>query len=172
DSALIERKAIMEWVYKPDVQEDFLRESNRRVQSSGKWLLEHSVFQDWLVSPSKRILRILGCPGSGKTVLSTSIVDYVQQLQGKGTAESKCHCATYFYCSKSEQNQDVLLILAGLIKQILCQLDDLPPFITDCYNRSLRSGRSSLTMTDNPKLLLQSLCNLFSQLYIVIDGLD
>jgi Cdc6-like AAA superfamily ATPase len=154
---------MMDWVCKTDAQDDFLRESNRRVQPCGKWLLEHAVFQDWLTSSNNRILRILGCPGSGKTVLSTSIIEYIQQAQHADAS----NCTTYFYCSKSEQNQDVLSILTGLIKQILAQLDDLPSLVSDYYNRSLKSGRTSLSMNDNPALLLESLCSPFSQLYIV-----
>ncbi|KAK6538895.1 hypothetical protein TWF694_010452 [Orbilia ellipsospora] len=173
-ATLEQRRQIMNWISNHDPQADFARESRRRVKASGQWLLNTNTFQSWQYSPDERILRIVGSPGSGKTVLSTTIVEYLQKQHPKiiDLSGLRSSCTAYFYCSKSEQNQDHLSILAGLIKQIVSQLDAVPTSVADCYTQSCKAGRSTLSIADNPEALLKSIASIFGKLHLVIDGLD
>ncbi|KAK6526948.1 hypothetical protein TWF281_010144 [Arthrobotrys megalospora] len=163
-----QRKNVMDWVSNSDPAVDFTRESQRRVSSSGQWLIKHKTYKGWLSSSDKRLLRVIGCPGSGKTVLSTTIIENLQQIQHpKATA-----CTAYFYCSKSDQYQGTQVILCGLIKQILSQSKQLPDCVMECYEKSCAAGRSSLSIADDPGALLRSIAQEFGSLYIVVDGLD
>ncbi|KAK6508348.1 hypothetical protein TWF506_010442 [Arthrobotrys conoides] len=169
------RQNVMNWVSNIDPGEDFARESQRRVESSGHWLLKHQVYQDWLTSSETRLLRVIGCPGSGKTVLSTTIIENLQAQHPKILARPNQipTCTAYFYCSKStDQSQVTAVILCGLIKQILPRFEQLPTCVIDCYKKSCAAGRSSLSTADDPEALIKSIAQEFGSLYIVVDGLD
>ncbi|EPS41471.1 hypothetical protein H072_4653 [Dactylellina haptotyla CBS 200.50] len=171
-----QRMSIMNWVSNSDPESDFATECRRRVESSGEWLLCDDIFQTWQTSPERRILRIIGSPGAGKTVLSTTIIEHLQRTCPKIPEEtvqkSKPNCTAFFYCSKSEQGQNLVSILAGIIKQTLSTLRWIPEPVIECFERSRAAGRSKLSLADNPEALLKKLSPLFSRFYLVIDGLD
>ncbi|KAJ6257569.1 hypothetical protein Dda_7354 [Drechslerella dactyloides] len=178
-ASLDQRKSIMKWISSSDPQMDSARASRGRVEASGQWLLgqnnEHSaIFKSWLDSTDKKILRIVGRPGSGKTVLSTAIIEHLQQQHAyRETAKpSTAVCTTYFFCSKSNQGQDFQSVLAGLMKQILVQLPELPQCVVDCFQISSGNNRNTLTIADSPEKLFEEISHLFKKLYLVIDGLD
>ncbi|KAK6336223.1 hypothetical protein TWF696_001786 [Orbilia brochopaga] len=178
-AALDQRRSIMKWISSSDPQQDFSRVSQDRIESSGQWLLEqnneHSaIFKSWLDSiADKRILRVVGRPGSGKTVLSTAIIDHLQQQTYLKNLDPRTSiCTTYFFCSKSNQGQNFQAILAGLMKQILVQLREVPPCVIECFQRSSGNDRGTLTIADGPERLFKELSRSFYKLYLVIDGLD
>ncbi|KAK6349035.1 hypothetical protein TWF730_009795 [Orbilia blumenaviensis] len=168
------RVKITNWVSNADPGLDFTRESSRRVKQSGQWLLKHQTYKKLLRSSEKRLLRVLGSPGSGKTVLSTTIIEDLQSQNLKiPTAPNHSAAFTaYFYCSKSDQGQETLVILCGLIKQILSQFEELPECVTECYKKSCAAGRPSLTAADGPETLLETIVQKLGSLYIVVDGID
>ncbi|KAF3201557.1 hypothetical protein TWF679_011301 [Orbilia oligospora] len=169
---------IMKWVSGRDPSMDFLRESQHRIHSSGQWFLGHHAYIDWLYSDSShnRLLRIIGCPGSGKTVLSTTIIEDLRserQHPQSLVRSALNNCTTYFYCSAANGELQFCdyftIILSSLIKQILQQLQRLPTEVIEYYQRSLAVGRFSLSAADDPKTLLESLAREFDNLFIVID---
>ncbi|KAF3109592.1 hypothetical protein TWF706_001450 [Orbilia oligospora] len=169
------RKKVMDWVSSSDPGVDFTRESQRRVESSGQWLIKHQIYRDWLASPKNRLLRVIGRPGSGKTVLSTTIIENLQAQHPKILARPKQipSCTAYFYCSKStDQSQATEVIFSGLIKQILSRFEQLPKCVIECYKKSCGAGRASLSTADDPEALIKALAEEFGTLYIVVDGLD
>ncbi|KAF3119188.1 hypothetical protein TWF569_004293 [Orbilia oligospora] len=175
---------IMKWASGRDPSMDFLRESQHRIHSSGQWFLGHPTYKNWLNhdhdSPDSRFLRITRCPGSGKTVLSTSIIDDLQSKRQRpqSLVRSALTCTTYFYCSAVNRNGQLqnfdyfTIVLSSLIKQILRQLLYLPTSVIECYQRSLAKGRSSLSAADDSETLLESLAQEFDSLFIVIDDPD
>ncbi|KAK6542351.1 hypothetical protein TWF694_006310 [Orbilia ellipsospora] len=173
----IQRVAVINWVSNRNPEADFNRESRHRVEPSGEWLLEMQEFKTWQLSTDahERILRIIGCPGSGKTVLSTFIIEHLKRQGSKvinTTDLRNCTCITSFYCSRNQRNDDITSILAGLIKGILLQLEELPSRVLGCYERSCRAGRSGLSSADDPKSLLKSVSALFGKIFILVDALE
>ncbi|OAP62379.1 hypothetical protein AYL99_04582 [Fonsecaea erecta] len=163
------RQNISRWLSSADAQDDFLRESNRRTSPCGQWLLNHELFRQWYQSIGNRILWIVGPPGSGKTVLSTSIIEHIENEQHADGSKP----VAFFYCSQnSQQNRTTISILATLIAQIIAQFEDLPEVVLEAYNKSTKCARPRLSMADQPLLLIKSLCDLLGELYVLIDGLD
>ncbi|OAL21718.1 hypothetical protein AYO22_07660 [Fonsecaea multimorphosa] len=163
------RHNVSRWLSPADAQDDFLRESKRRTSPCGQWLLSHELFKEWYHSTQNRILWIVGPPGSGKTVLSTSIIEHVQSERDAKVRQP----VAFFYCSQnSQQNQTTVSILAAIIAQIIAQFEDLPEAVLEAYNKSTKCARPRLSMADQPLFLIKSLCDLLNELYIVIDGLD
>jgi DNA replication protein DnaC len=56
-------------------QSDFI---SRRQEGTGQWLLDSNEFQEWL-NQSKQTLLCTGIPGAGKTVITSVVVDYLNE---------------------------------------------------------------------------------------------
>ncbi|KAH7377130.1 hypothetical protein B0T11DRAFT_27623 [Plectosphaerella cucumerina] len=67
---------IERWLRPPDPSTNVNHARKLRHEGTGAWLLAHPVFQSW-TSGSRRYLWLHGFAGSGKTVLSTTVLDHV-----------------------------------------------------------------------------------------------
>jgi hypothetical protein len=63
-------KAIFAWLSNYRSMEKHHDVSARRTPGTGEWLLQHSLFKDWMKDQQKNSLICLGGPGVGKTVLT------------------------------------------------------------------------------------------------------
>jgi tetratricopeptide (TPR) repeat protein len=162
------RRKVMKWFSPIDMEEIRSRESQRRTQPCGEWLLRHEVFQAWLQS-QYRAIWISGSPGSGKTVLSTCIIDTVKDRIENDPKQA----LAFFFCDKSDEHgQSASTIVTSIIGQVLAQLDDIPNHVYAAYNIAIRYGRSKISTSDQPTVILKDLALSLDKLYVVIDGLD
>ncbi|KAJ5706534.1 NACHT nucleoside triphosphatase [Penicillium malachiteum] len=67
---------IKRWLSPPDPSVNLNHAKGLRHEGTGAWLLENPVFQSWY-SGSRRQLWLQGLAGSGKTVLSTTVLDHL-----------------------------------------------------------------------------------------------
>ncbi|KAI4154501.1 MAG: hypothetical protein LQ340_001658 [Diploschistes diacapsis] len=163
----------MAWLNRVAYWEDFQQAISKRLQGTGQWLLEHPVFQQWLdLSHSfPKSLWISGAPGSGKTVLSTIVVEHLEQLRS-GT-EMDGPLVAYFYCYSADKKKISLLdICASILAQILAQVDDIPEIILSTYQSAKAYGRTIVSSSDHVFSMFEQVVRSLPALYLVIDGLD
>ncbi|KAF8250371.1 hypothetical protein K440DRAFT_510266, partial [Wilcoxina mikolae CBS 423.85] len=86
----------------------------KRNENTGAWLFEKRIFQKWEASTSSR-LWMHGIPGSGKTILASSIIERQEKAIQQGR---QCGLA-YFYC---QYNQEETKLPPNIIRTILAQL--------------------------------------------------
>lgn len=158
----------MQWLSPTDMEAIYIREFQRRSQPCGQWLLCDEVFGSWLCSSQPRGIWITGPPGSGKTVLSTCIIDAIRERMRNN---SRCVSA-FFYCDKGEDKLSLTTILACLISQVLAQLDNVPRSISAAFNIAKRYGRSKVSVADQPMSLLEDSIRSLEKVNVIIDGLD
>ncbi|KAJ7278161.1 ankyrin repeat domain-containing protein [Mycena rebaudengoi] len=165
EHAAAERKRIIEWMSPLNF---FLRHddiSRARQAGTGVWLLKDTQFEDWTTTTGST-LWCYGMPGAGKTVLSSTIVDYLRDKfpNNVGTA-----CAYLNHKEKVLQSPEN--ILAGLWRQLI-------------FGRAILSGSPAHTLyhkhhekgtrpsVDEMHTLLSSEVAGYSKVYFVIDALD
>ncbi|KAJ7689309.1 ankyrin repeat-containing domain protein [Mycena rosella] len=86
--------------------------ANKRHSDTGKWLLERSEFQDWIYS-QKSLLWLQGISGSGKTVLSSTIIE---------TLRVRAESLVFFYFDTNNLEQvTVTQLLCSLVTQLSVQ---------------------------------------------------
>ncbi|KAJ6475414.1 ankyrin repeat-containing domain protein [Mycena sanguinolenta] len=74
------RTKMEKWLKRVDVGVNYRNASNKKHNGTGKWLLENSLqFREWIYAPGS-FLWLHGISGSGKTVLSSMIVDKIRDL--------------------------------------------------------------------------------------------
>ena len=158
----------MNWLSPIDMEEHRCRLSRCRAETSGSWLIKHQSFQAWLGS-QHRAFWICGSPGSGKSVLSTVVIEDLRHR----IAHRPKHICAFFVCDKNdENNQSTMHLLATIIAQILAQMQDVPEYVQAAHATAIRYGRQGLSMSDQPTHILKHLALSLEKLYIVIDGLD
>ncbi|KAH9217331.1 hypothetical protein DL95DRAFT_494393 [Leptodontidium sp. 2 PMI_412] len=132
----------------------------RRCKETGDWLFIARTFKNWLNSSQEenRILWLKGIPGSGKTVLSSAIVDKSRYIQGTETA--------FAFLTYQEANTSALSIIHSLIFQLARRDEGLMAIICDSLVEDIQSD---LTAASN---LLSSLIHYAGSVYLVVDGVD
>ncbi|KAH7357840.1 hypothetical protein B0T11DRAFT_354388 [Plectosphaerella cucumerina] len=97
---------IQKWLQPPRPSPNPDRARQLRQDGTGTWLLSHPVFQAWL-SGSQRHVWLHGLMGSGKTVLSTMVLD---QITGDSESDEQLVLSFFFDFSNSEsQTKDNML---------------------------------------------------------------
>ena len=147
---------------------------NRRLPSSGLWLLQDEEYLRWQESQKSSVAWIRGTPGTGKTMLLSHIIDH---LESKLLEEDRFDRLAFFYVSP-EQNasdgSDPEEVIRNLVRQLSHSRAsrDLEPAISQIY-------RQSTSTTDQPPRPMRSECadmitNLTHEIpiYIIVDALD
>ena len=158
----------MDWLSPLDMENVFHRESSRRSSNSGQWLYGEPTFLDWLQS-CLQFLWITGPPGSGKTVLSTTVIE---MIRNQVSADGK-RTLSFFFCDKADEiYQSEAKLLGTLIAQIVAQMQNLPDSVRTSYEVAKRYGRSTISSSDRPIEVLVDLLLSLDKVFIVIDGVD
>ncbi len=158
----------MEWLSPLDMENVLHREASRRSSASGQWLYGKAAFVDWLQFP-QQTLSITGPPGSGKTVLSTTIIE---TIRNRLSANSK-QALGFFFCDKANETyQSEATLLATIIAQIVAQMQKTPDNVRTSYEVARRYGRSTISSSDRPLEVLIDLLLSLDSVFIVIDGVD
>ncbi|KAL9626840.1 MAG: hypothetical protein Q9204_007002, partial [Flavoplaca sp. TL-2023a] len=102
-----------------------------RVEGTCRWILSDSQYRDWYSQQKTCLLWISGYPGSGKTILSTYLVEYLGAAElPLGLRSMLC----YFFCDeKIERQRDSKTILRSLIHQLIIKRRQLIKHIKTAY---------------------------------------
>lgn len=142
--------------------------SNFKLHTPGTntWVLEGSVFREWLRHGS--FLWLNGGAGFGKSIMTSAIIALLdKELQG-GSKSGSLTGLAFHYCQFDDRATiDTTNILGSFVRQLAVQCQRFPTAITALYRRSI--GQRRAQMAD----LLARICSeCFTQVVIVIDGLD
>ncbi|KAH9988272.1 hypothetical protein BJV74DRAFT_951505 [Russula compacta] len=160
------RRDLGSWLSPPDPSVNYNTASDAHHEGTALWFAKSSAFKSWKASGS--FLWIHGKPGSGKSVLSSSIIKSIKDISSKGSA----HIAYFFFDFKDTGKQDVRALLSSLIIQ-LCHQSDSFSGILFRYHSTHQSGsqqpsNSALTQCLEDILRVQGQ----APIYLIIDALD
>ena len=161
-----DHQEILDWLTPIDFaaqQSDFIR---RRQPGTGQWLLDSPEYRKW-VGVGSEALFCPGIPGAGKTILSSIVVENLQDTFHGDSSIGIC----YVYCNfrrNDEQKLDDLL--ASLLKQLARGQSPFPGSVKDLHDR--HKERRSRPSTDEFCRTLYSVAAACSRVFIVVDALD
>jgi Cdc6-like AAA superfamily ATPase len=157
---------ILDWLtpvnYGPQHSDYF----NRRQPGTGQWLLETNEFRQW-VDGQKQTLFCPGIPGSGKTMLTSIVVDkLITDFQGNGDIG-----IAYLYCNFQWQDrQSAGDLLSSVLRQLAQGKSTLPQSLKSLHDRHRVLGtRPSF---DELSTALHSVASEYTRVFVVIDALD
>lgn len=163
-----EHQAIIDWLTPDDYYSQQADTIHRRQAGTGQWLLDSEEFKTW-ARTEKQILFCPGIPGSGKTIL-TSIV--VEELTSRAANDGNGSVGVaYVYCNfRQHDKQKAKDLLLSLLKQLAQGRSSLPSAIISLHATHKRN--STQPVLDEVSSALQSVASLYSRVFVVVDALD
>ncbi|KAL9118809.1 MAG: hypothetical protein Q9187_004635 [Circinaria calcarea] len=160
----VETTKILSWLSPLNfwtVQQDIF---GRRQEGTGTWLLDDDIFQSWLHG-TERVLWCPGDPGAGKTILASTVVDYLEQKFTQTDVG-----IAYIYFNYKEQEQTFINLISSLLRQLIQPESKIPNNIIDLHRSHINKGTRPLLAEYSE--LLQSKVMALSTVFIIVDALD
>lgn len=153
------------WLLAPDPTFNYQKALLERQENTGQWFLQSRQYQNWRVTGSSIWLH--GIPGCGKTILSTTIVENIQQY----TAEDPGKALAYFYFDfKDQQKQGPDSMVRSLIYQLSHRFVSMPVELERLYESCAKGDIQP--HPDALLTILQPVFQTFLHTFIIIDALD
>jgi hypothetical protein len=155
-----------EWLSAAEPSSNYQQALKLRQHNTGLWLLKSGQYQAWKTDPAS-FLWIHGIPGSGKTILSSTILEEV--LRPCSDIQEKAVLYFYFDFNDS-QKQDAESMLRSLISQLLRRSTTFPSSLDSLFllHENGRQQPSSDELLKSLRQLIQG----SAQTYVVLDALD
>jgi len=154
------------WLSAPDLSTNYIKALKQRHDGTGNWLLDGKDLSDWMESQHS-FLWLYGIPGCGKTILSTSVIERLQQLSQSSDSHS---IVIYFYFDFNDTaKQTVDSMVRSLIAQSSYQSKDnghLNRLFERCGNGKTQPNTDALLAT------LQGMLQACGQVRVMLDALD
>jgi hypothetical protein len=171
DRAEKRRKAMIDWILGQEDVDTMLQlhsQLARRQAGTCTWLFDDPRFQDWKDAKENAILWYNAPAGSGKSVLSSAVVDH---LVGEGQ-----DVAYSFYSFSDPWRRHILNGLRSLALQLIIILENLghviPDKVTRIYENAIKLNVRTMNTLATATQIVHQLINVCPQVYLVIDGLD
>ncbi|EXA31563.1 hypothetical protein FOVG_17184 [Fusarium oxysporum f. sp. pisi HDV247] len=105
-----------------DILSDIRSQKGKRIGHTCEWILKREEFSAWGTNDNSQLLRLIGPPGIGKTMMSTFLIEV---LKGK-VEKSPDKMFAYFLCDyRYPEQRSPTAILRSLIWQLLLQRNEL-----------------------------------------------
>lgn len=138
------------------------------VEGTCEWLLVHAAYSAWLTGNGSPLLRLVGDPGIGKTMISSFLV---YELEKKAQATPNITFAYYFCDNKDEKRRTATAIIRGLLLQLYQQRAKLISHLQIAFDHM-----GDQVFTDFDALWRILLCTLkdaqAGEIHFLIDALD
>lgn len=166
------QKKVAKWLAPADVLSNHSASAKLRYGTTGSWFLESYEFQSWLKDDCSPLFWLHAIPGAGKTVLASSIINYLKdehQDEEVGLA--------YFYCDyKDPMKQEPSVVLRTIVSQLSNQNVAVFQQVQNFYKDQYKDDRAA-NLTPPSLDLMRSNFGQFVQtsfrtVFIVIDAID
>jgi NACHT domain len=160
------RQMLVDWLAPTDFSNQHTDFISRRQEGTGEWLLSSREYLQWRAG-AQRTLLCPGIPGAGKTMMSSIVVDDLW----KHFDQHPKYAIAYAYCSYKRQHEQTLVnLIATLSRQLLQERSDLPDTVQSLYQRHVH--KKTRPSVDELRVLLHSVTEIYSKVFIVVDALD
>ncbi|KZV67559.1 hypothetical protein PENSPDRAFT_48455 [Peniophora sp. CONT] len=153
---------IQKWLAPPDASENHRRVTASRCEGTGTWMLNSPAFMEWRERDASSFW-LHGKPGSGKSVLCSSVIDMLTSMPSNTVAY-------YYFDFRDESKQHADGLLRSLVHQLSSASDECLSLHREFYSSYGKKGGPSLTLlTDHLRCLAGALSN---PVYLVLDAVD
>ncbi|KAJ5240485.1 uncharacterized protein N7469_002076 [Penicillium citrinum] len=161
---------MLEWISPVPFGKNHDHAKKNKAPGTCEWILDDSKFVNWMQGDSS-IFWAQGSPGTGKTYLTSTVVDHIQSQLG---TSRKNEGFAFFYCDKNEpQRSQSLSILQSIVRQLSTTAQhpgSAQIKLHELYMKCRDAG-SHLDL-DQCKNQIQASSVIYERTTIVIDALD
>jgi hypothetical protein len=131
----VERKCVAILTQNTSDASEYRASLPTRVDGTCQWILTHPQYIGWNLEKGTRFLWISGYPGSGKTILSAYLLEYLSGGEVSPVVRKKSKSPCYFFCDeKIETQRHGTAILRSLIHQLLTRHRVLVKYLKVAYD--------------------------------------
>ncbi|KFY47728.1 hypothetical protein V496_10483 [Pseudogymnoascus sp. VKM F-4515 (FW-2607)] len=161
-----DEQIILNWLTPLEFPLQFSDFMSRCQTGTGQWLLESDEFKTW-IDNTGQILYCPGIPGSGKTMLTSIVIDHLSK-----SAQDENVGIAYIYCNYQNQlEQTPVNMFASILKQLVQTRPSISNDVKNLYEGQ-RRRKNSRPMLNEILAVLHSEISRYAQVYILVDGLD
>lgn len=136
-STKLERDTIIRWLSSLEFSSQHQDFISRRQPGTGQKFIDSEAFQKWLNTEHGQLF-CPGIPGAGKTIMASTIVDYLQK-----EFENQDVGIVYLYCNyRRKLEQTALSLLGSLVQQMAHSVLGSPPSLMPCTTNTWTKNRS------------------------------
>ncbi|KAJ7274627.1 ankyrin repeat-containing domain protein [Mycena rebaudengoi] len=162
------QRELEDWLKAPDPKEKHTRSYNLRHESTCLWLLQDERFMHWQDHPGE-LLWIEGSSGTGKTILSSTVIEQLFQDRAAHDRQNRTAIAYFYFDFGDSSKQFIENAIRRLILQISAQCPN--PNKTLSHHYQTYNGQKDLTR-QQLLMLLKTLLGELGHTYLVLDALD
>ncbi|WKT47235.1 hypothetical protein QSH57_012140 [Fusarium oxysporum f. sp. vasinfectum] len=142
---------------------------NKRHIGTAKWVFDTPEFQKWVGSDGPHVLHVTGKIGSGKTVLSSLVVEKLSQIR-----PPQQFVSFFFIRFDDPLSLDADTIIRSCVQQLLSAIvtDDLDQRLASELDKHLSEAKLALFSLDQLSRLYSYAAKAIKSWFIVLDGLD
>ncbi|KAK8057086.1 hypothetical protein PG996_011023 [Apiospora saccharicola] len=133
----------------------------RHLEGTSGWAVQNKKIRSWLQrGQGGQVLWLNGKPGSGKSVLSAQLIQFLRNDPSRKVC--------FFFCDFQTPSHGVgARILRSIVAQMLSLVPEAVPYIFAEY-----VGKARPSTGDSLRKVLQNIFSLITELRLVIDGID
>ncbi|KFG85892.1 NACHT and Ankyrin domain protein [Metarhizium anisopliae] len=156
-----------------DVLSKIEAQKGQRVENTCEWILKREEFSAWAVGTNSHLLRLIGSPGIGKTMMATFLVRFLKCKIEKNPSETFIH----FFCDdKDQERKTPTAILRSLVWQLLLQRNELFEHVQPDFEK-YEESRTFESLFNDVYALRRILKNMLldersDKVFVLIDALD
>ncbi|KAK8912864.1 Ankyrin repeat domain-containing protein 17 [Metarhizium anisopliae] len=156
-----------------DVLSKIEAQKGQRVENTCEWILKREEFSAWAVGTNSHLLRLIGSPGIGKTMMATFLVRFLKCKIEKNPSETFIH----FFCDdKDQERKTPTAILRSLAWQLLLQRNELFEHVQPDFEK-YEESRTFESLFNDVYALRRILKNMLldersDKVFVLIDALD
>ncbi|KAF9062563.1 hypothetical protein BDP27DRAFT_278804 [Rhodocollybia butyracea] len=155
---------IRNWLKAPDPSINFVTACDKKTSGTGEWILSQPEYIHWCQGAAQ-LLWIQGKVGSGKTILSSTIIEALK-------AQPAVQC--YYYYFDNRDNLKTKTNARGLLQSLLLQMatrtEGVHPALHALYTR-YKQGSMEPT-TKELSAIIATVANDLNSAFLVLDAMD
>ncbi|KAF5657495.1 ankyrin repeat protein [Fusarium circinatum] len=160
------REKMLNWLCSVDTSVQYRAAREKYSTGTCNWLIhERDDFKKW-ERDSKSFLWLNGKAGSGKSILSSSVIKY---LKDQYETDPETALAYYFFSFGNVEQQKVSAMLSSIVRQLCASRPDTPQPIKRFEDYMAKGERPDI---ETLEAALVSAVSGFSAVFIVVDALD
>ncbi|CAM1508964.1 Fc.00g027030.m01.CDS01 [Cosmosporella sp. VM-42] len=142
---------------------------NKRHVGTAEWIFSSQEFQHWYNDHQSAVLHITGKIGSGKSILTSRVIEYL--LQNRNPRQFVSFCFLRF---DDHASLECDTIIRSLARQMLCtfSMDTMDPGLSTTLLDCLEQIKANHFSHETLETLFRYASSLLDEWFIILDGID